>query len=79
VAFRFADLEQTGRSGRTNRWTGAAVARFASSLVRRSLNEFAPPGQLNRSAAANETKRARFVDWAVGGDEGSVAPRSGES
>jgi hypothetical protein len=27
------------------------VARFASSLVRRGLNEFAPPGQLRRSAA----------------------------
>jgi len=32
----------------TNRWTGAAVARFASTLVRRRLNEIAPPGQLKR-------------------------------
>src|SRR5882762_4573440 len=39
----------TGRR-RTNRWTGAAVARFASSLVRRRLNDLAPPAQLNRSA-----------------------------
>jgi hypothetical protein len=32
----------------TNRWTGAAGACFASSLVRRRLNEIAPPGQLKR-------------------------------
>jgi len=35
----------------SNRWTGAAVAHFASSLVRRCLNEFAPPRQLNRWAS----------------------------
>jgi hypothetical protein len=35
----------------TNRWTGAAVARFASSLARRRLNEIAPPGQLRRWVA----------------------------
>jgi hypothetical protein len=34
--------------GSKQRWTGAAVARFASKLVRRGLNEFAPPGQLGR-------------------------------
>jgi hypothetical protein len=34
------------RRGRTTHWTGAAGACFASSLVRRRLNEFAPPGQL---------------------------------
>ena len=39
-----------GRS-RTNRWTGAAVACFASNLVPRRLNEIAPPGQLRRYAA----------------------------
>ena len=31
---------------RTNRWTGAAGACFASNLVRRRLRENAPPGQL---------------------------------
>jgi hypothetical protein len=41
---------------RTTRWTGAAVACFASSLVRRSLNEVAPPGQLRRSALARRMK-----------------------
>jgi hypothetical protein len=30
----------------TTRWTGAAGACFASGLVRRRLNEIAPPGQL---------------------------------
>jgi hypothetical protein len=30
------------------RWTGAAVALLSSSLVRRGLNDFAPPGQLDR-------------------------------
>jgi hypothetical protein len=30
------------------RWTGAAVACFASSLARRNLNGIAPPGQLKR-------------------------------
>jgi hypothetical protein len=35
----------------TNRWTGAAVGRFTSSLVRRRLDGIAPPGQLNRYVA----------------------------
>src|SRR5882724_8746595 len=35
------------RRGITTRWTGAAGACFASNLVRRRLNEIAPPGQLN--------------------------------
>jgi hypothetical protein len=34
----------------TNRWTGAAGACFASNMVRRRLDEFAPPGQLKRWA-----------------------------
>jgi hypothetical protein len=33
----------------TNRWTRAAGACFASYLIRRWLNEIAPPRQLNRS------------------------------
>ena len=32
--------------GITTRWTGAAVACFASNLVRGRLREIAPPGQL---------------------------------
>jgi hypothetical protein len=35
----------------TNRWTRAAGACFASRLVRRCLNEIAPPRQLRRWAA----------------------------
>src|ERR1700730_13765150 len=37
---------------RTNRWTGAAGACFASNLVGRRLNEIAPAGQLERYALA---------------------------
>ena len=37
----------------TTRWTGAAGACSASSLVRRRVNEIAPPGQLKRSALVN--------------------------
>jgi hypothetical protein len=40
-----------GQRRRTNRWTGAAVGCFVTSKMRRRLNEFAPPGQLKRSAA----------------------------
>jgi hypothetical protein len=40
--------EGVTNSRRTSRWTGAAVACFASSLVRRRLREIAPPGQLKR-------------------------------
>jgi hypothetical protein len=47
----FAEGRQILTRCRTNRWTGAAVARFASSLIWRYLNEFAPPGQLNRSVS----------------------------
>ena len=44
---------------RTNRWTRAAGACFASSLVRRYLIEFAPPRQLRRSTAALSVSIAR--------------------
>jgi len=46
-------LSSQGCEGRrpTNRWTGAAVAYFSTRLVRRKLNEIAPPGQLNRWAS----------------------------
>ena len=50
--------------GPTNRWTGAAGACFALSLVRRSLDEYAPPGQLRRWAAifdANEISSVHHV------------------
>src|SRR5439155_401457 len=40
----------TMQGGLTNRWTRAAGACFASSLVRRCLIEIAPPRQLNRWA-----------------------------
>src|SRR6266567_1290318 len=39
------------RRHRTNRWTRAAVARFATRLVRRRVLRFAPPRQLHRSAS----------------------------
>src|SRR4029434_1379291 len=38
---------------RTTRWTGAAEACFTSSLVRRMVREFTPPGQLRRWAATH--------------------------
>jgi hypothetical protein len=50
---------------RTNRWTGAAVARFASSLGRRSLNEFAPPGQLKRYPSPLLKTREGAMFWLV--------------
>ena len=44
--------------GPTNRWTRAAGACFSTCLVRRCLNEFAPPRQLNRYALAhNESNK----------------------
>jgi hypothetical protein len=47
--------------GLTTRWTGAAVARFASSLVRRDLNEIAPPGQLRRYAFSRFSKEMKTL------------------
>src|SRR6185295_11151887 len=40
----------------TNRWTGAAVACFLTSQVRRGFREIAPPGQLRRSGAQLKNK-----------------------
>jgi hypothetical protein len=39
--FRATIADDGGR--RVTRWTGAAVASFASTLVRRRLNKIAPP------------------------------------
>src|SRR5262245_18177482 len=43
----------TRDNSRTNRWTRAAGACFASRPVRRCLNELAPPRQLRRSMPLN--------------------------
>jgi len=49
----------TNRLCPANRWTRAAGACFASSVVRRRLNEFAPPGQLHRYVA-RKSRVGRF-------------------
>lgn len=48
----------------TTRWTGAAVACFASNLVRRRVREIAPPGQLGGSQSILENPNHAWLDQA---------------
>src|SRR6185295_15347292 len=50
----------------TTRRTGAAIAYFVSSLVRRRSNGNAPPGQLLRSAASSNSRKSEMSLWVYG-------------
>src|ERR1044071_1365177 len=45
-----------------NRWTRAAGARVLNFFIRRCLNEFAPPRQLNRSAACTVYREDQMAE-----------------
>src|SRR5438132_13174063 len=60
---RFAgSMTRSNRTRPTNRWTGTAIARFASCLFRRNWNEFAPLGHLNRWGYLNRSKKTMLKE-----------------